>query len=108
MSLSGRVGHLGELEMKAQSPQSSKKGIYAALAGTILIVLCCFAPILVITFGAAVLSALTPYLGYLLIPALVLLILLTFMSYKKWEKRTVRNKNGFNDFGYSIKDRKKK
>ncbi|MEE8553128.1 MAG: mercury resistance system transport protein MerF [Desulfobacterales bacterium] len=72
--------------MKEQSSKPSKKGIYAALAGTILIAICCFTPILIITLGAAGLSAFTPYLDYVLLPALILLTVLTFISYKKWRK----------------------
>lgn len=72
--------------MEKQASQSSKKGIYAGLAGTILVALCCFTPILVITLGAVGLSAFTPYLDYVLLPALVFLILVTFVYYKKWKK----------------------
>lgn len=72
--------------MKEQLSKPSKKGIYAALAGTILIAICCFTPILVITLGTVGLSAFTPYLDYALLPALILLIVLTFISYKNWRK----------------------
>ena len=72
--------------MEEQSPKPSKKGIYVALAGTSFIALCCFTRILVITFGAVGFSAFTPYLDYVLLPALLLLIILTFISYKKWRK----------------------
>jgi mercuric ion transport protein len=74
------------LEMKEQSSKPSKKGLYAALAGTILVALCCFTPILVITLGAVGLSTFTPYLDYVLLPALAILIVLTFISYNKWRK----------------------
>lgn len=80
--------------MEKQTSQPSKKGIYAAIAGTMLVALCCFTPILVITLGAVGFSALTPYLDYVLLPALVLLIVLTFMSYKKWKDHAARNNNG--------------
>ncbi len=72
--------------MEKQSSKTSKKGIYVALAGTLFIAICCFTPILVITIGAVGLSAFTPYLDYVLPPAMVLLIILTFLSYKKWRK----------------------
>jgi mercuric ion transport protein len=72
--------------MEIQTSQPSKKGIYAAIAGTILVALCCFTPILVITFGAVGLSAFTPYLDYVLFPALVIMIVLTFVSYGKWKR----------------------
>lgn len=38
----------------------SKKGLYAAIADTLLAALCCATPILVITLGAIGLSAFTP------------------------------------------------
>ncbi len=71
--------------MKATS-QPSKKGIYATIAGSILVALCCFTPILVITLGAVGLSAFTPYLDYVLLPALVLMIALAVVSYIRWKK----------------------
>ena len=72
--------------MKEQSSQPSKKTFYAAVAGTVLVALCCFTPILVIALAAVGLSALTPYLDYVLLPALVLLIVLTVVSYLRWKK----------------------
>ena len=72
--------------MKKQTSQPSKKGIYAAIAGSILVALCCFTPILVITLGAVGLSAFTPYLDYVLLPALVMLIVLAFVSYGRWKR----------------------
>ncbi len=72
--------------MKFQSSRPSRKGIYAAVAGTIIVALCCFTPILVISLGVVGLSAFTPYLDYVLLPALVLMIALSFISYRKWKK----------------------
>jgi mercuric ion transport protein len=72
--------------MKKQSSQSSKKIFYAAVAGTVLVALCCFTPILVITLAAVGMSAFTPYLDYVLLPSLVLLIVLTVVSYLRWKK----------------------
>lgn len=72
--------------MEEQPSKGSKRGFYAALAGTILIAVCCFTPILVITLGAVGLSVFTPYLDYVLLPALALLIVLTFISYRRWRK----------------------
>jgi len=71
--------------LETQTSQPSKKGFYAAIAGTILVALCCFTPILVITLGAIGLSVLAPYLDYVLLPALVALIILVFVSYVKWK-----------------------
>lgn len=68
------------------SSQASKKGIYAALLGTALVALCCFTSILVILFGAVGLSSFTPYLDIVLLPALVIMIVLTIVSYLRWRK----------------------
>jgi mercuric ion transport protein len=72
--------------MKKQSSNPSKKGIYTALAGTVLVALCCFTPILVITLGAVGLAVLNPYLDYVLLPGLVLMIIVTVISYIRWKK----------------------
>ena len=71
--------------MKEQA-QTLRKRFYAALAGTIAVAICCFTPILVIAFAAAGLSAFTPYLDYVLFPALGVLVILTVISYRKWRK----------------------
>ena len=72
--------------MKKQPSQPSKKTFYAAVSGTVLVALCCFTPILVIALAAVGLTALTPYLDYVLFPALVLLIVLAVVSYLRWKK----------------------
>ncbi len=72
--------------MEKQTSQPSKKGIYAAIAGTKLVALCCFTPILVFIFGIVGLSVLTPYLDYVLLPALAVMIVLTILSFRKWKK----------------------
>lgn len=64
----------------------SKKGLYAAIAGTMLVALCCATPILVITLGAIGLSAFTPYIDYVLMPALFILILVAWNSYTRYQK----------------------
>ncbi len=75
--------------MEKQSSQPSKKGLYATVAGTIIVALCCFTPILVISLGVVGLSAFTPYLDYVVLPALVLLIVLTFISYRRWKNASM-------------------
>lgn len=72
--------------MKGQTSRPSKKGFYAALAGTAAVALCCFTPILVITLGVIGLSSFTPYLDYILLPGLAILIVLTFVSFWRWKK----------------------
>jgi mercuric ion transport protein len=63
-----------------------RRRFYAALLGTVVVALCCFTPFLVVVFAAAGLSALTPYLDYVLFPALGILITLTIVSYRRWRK----------------------
>jgi mercuric ion transport protein len=72
--------------MDKTSSQTSKKGMFAALAGTVLVAICCFTPILVILLGAVGLSTFTPYLDMVLLPALVIMIVLTIVSYLRWHK----------------------
>ena len=56
-----------------------------SIIGTVLVALCCFTPILVILLAAVGLSALTGYLDYVLLPALVFFIGLT--CYALWRKK---------------------
>lgn len=79
--------------MNQRQISPSKKGFYAALAGTLLVALCCFTPILVITLGVIGLSAFTPYLDYVLLPGLAVLIVLTIISYARWRKSQAISKN---------------
>ena len=72
--------------MEKHISRPSKKGFYATIAGTILVALCCFTPILVITLGAVGLSTFTPYLDYVLLPAFVMIVVLAFVFYGKWKK----------------------
>jgi mercuric ion transport protein len=68
------------------SSQPSKKGIFTALTGTVLVALCCFTPILVILLGAVGLSIFTPYLDIVLLPSLGIMIVLTIVSFLRWRK----------------------
>ena len=70
--------------MDKTSSQISKKGMLSAAAGTVIVVLCCFTPILVILMGAVGLSYFTPYLDMVLLPALFIMIVLTILSYRRW------------------------
>lgn len=58
--------------------------MYAAFAGTFLVALCCFTPILVILLGLVGLSAFTPYLDWVLLPALAVMVLLSTVAYWRW------------------------
>ncbi|RLB66855.1 MAG: mercury resistance system transport protein MerF [Deltaproteobacteria bacterium] len=62
-----------------------RKRFIAALVGTGAVALCCFTPILVVSLGVVGLSAMTPYLDYVLLPALVILILVAARAYQKWQ-----------------------
>jgi mercuric ion transport protein len=79
----------GGIEMTEQTSRPSKKGFYAALTGTIIVALCFFTPLLVITLGAVGLSAFTPYLDYVLFPALGIMILTASISYRRWKKARI-------------------
>jgi len=74
------------------SSQASKKGLYTALSGTVLVAICCFTPILVILLGTVGLSALTPYLDIVLLPVLFIMIALIIVSYLRWRKSTEEQK----------------
>lgn len=71
--------------MQAQ-PAKAKKGFVAAVIGTVLVALCCFTPLLVVVLGTIGLSAFTSYLDYVLLPALVVMIVITVVSYLKWRR----------------------
>ncbi|MEJ2642307.1 MAG: mercury resistance system transport protein MerF [Desulfosarcinaceae bacterium] len=58
----------------------------AAFAGTVLVALCCFTPILVILLGLVGLSAFTPYLDWVLLPALAIMVLLSAVAYLRWRR----------------------
>jgi mercuric ion transport protein len=72
--------------MTEKPSQTSKQWFYTGLTGTILLALCCFGKILLITLGVVGLSAFTAYFYYVLFPALVLMIAFTFISYVRWKK----------------------
>ena len=63
-----------------------KKYFYMALGGTIVTAICCFTPALVVLLAAVGLSVFTPYLDYVLFPALGIFIVLTIISYRNWKK----------------------
>ena len=58
------------------------------ILGTIIVALCCFTPILVILVAAVGLSALTGYLDYVLIPALLIFLGLTVYAVRRRSKRS--------------------
>ncbi len=54
-----------------------------SIIGTVLVALCCFTPVLLILLGVVGLSALTGYLDYVLLPALVIFIGLTLYAIQR-------------------------
>jgi mercuric ion transport protein len=64
----------------------NKKTFIVSLAGTIIVGICCFTPLLVVVFGVIGLSIIIPYLDFLLFPALGLLIIITIVSLMRWKK----------------------
>lgn len=72
--------------MTGSGTASLRKRFLAALSGTALVAVCCFTPALVILLGAVGLGGLTPYLDFVLFPALAVFLVLTFVSYRRWKK----------------------
>jgi mercuric ion transport protein len=83
----------GSTERKGQMTKSQeryRKSCIAAALGTAVVALCYFTPLLVLVLGLVELSALTPYLDYVLLPALLLLVVVTILAYAKWRQTTAR------------------
>lgn len=64
----------------------AKKGFVATVIGTVLVALCCFTPVLVVVLGSIGLGVLTSYLDYVLLPALVVMIIVTVLAFRKWKQ----------------------
>lgn len=64
-----------------------KTSLWASITGTIVVALCCFTPILVVTLSVLGLSAWIGYLDYVLLPALGILIGLSFWSYRRYRRQ---------------------
>jgi mercuric ion transport protein len=61
-----------------------KKTFVAGLIGSLVILICCATPILVVLLGAIGFGAITGYLDYILFPVLAVFLGLTFYSYAKF------------------------
>nr|WP_300382019.1 mercury resistance system transport protein MerF [Henriciella sp.] len=59
--------------------------LITGLAGTVVVALCCFTPVLVILLGVVGLSAALGWLDYVLLPTLALFIALTV--YAVWRRQ---------------------
>lgn len=57
----------------------------AGVWGSIVAAICCFTPVLVIALGFIGLATLTPYLDYVLFPALAFFLILA--GYGLWQKK---------------------
>ena len=66
--------------------QPSPKGLYTSIIGTGVVAVCCFTPILVVTLSILGLSFFTPYLDYVLFPGLAVMLVVTFLAYRKWKR----------------------
>ena len=66
---------------------NNKKLLKIGIVGTVIAALCCFTPLLVVLLGVVGLSALTGYLDYVLMPALLAFICLTL--YALYRRRNV-------------------
>ena len=64
------------------------KLIIVGVSGTVFVALCCFTPLLVVLFGIVGLSALTGYLDYVLLPALIFFIGLTIYAVSRRKRRS--------------------
>lgn len=64
--------------------KDSRKSFLRAGIGTLVVAVCCFTPILVLTLGVLGLGFVTPYLDYILLPALAVLVVVTVMAYREW------------------------
>jgi mercuric ion transport protein len=70
----------------AESAERYKTSFIAGVVDTAVVALCCFIPVLVIVLGIVGLTAWTPYLDYVLLPAFAMLLVITVLSYQKWRK----------------------
>lgn len=62
------------------------------IAGSVIAVLCCFTPLLVVLLGAVGLSAVTGYLDIVLFPALAFFLGLTAYALWRRQRRTETSK----------------
>ncbi|MDA9009340.1 mercury resistance system transport protein MerF [Alphaproteobacteria bacterium] len=63
----------------------SNKLLKTGIIGTVIMLICCFTPLLVVLFGVVGLSALVGYLDIVLLPALVIFIVIT--AYAVWKRK---------------------
>jgi mercuric ion transport protein len=62
----------------------TKRTFFSAMGGTIVAALCCFTPMLVVALTALGVSAFSPYLDFVLIPAMAIFGTIVFLSWRRW------------------------
>ncbi len=76
---------------RRQLRQREGPGILAIVIGIAAVALCCFTPFLIAALGAASLGAFFKhYLGYFLLFAAALLVLVGVLSYRRWRSGSSR------------------
>lgn len=74
--------------MARNSSSGGEKCFRAGLWGSIIAVICCFTPVLVIALGFLGLVVVIPYLDYILIPLLAIFLILALYG---WSKKKTRD-----------------
>lgn len=64
-----------------------KLALWASVLGTVMIALCCFTPVLVVTLSAIGLGAVVGCLDCVLLPALLVMLIITFSSYRRYRQQ---------------------
>lgn len=67
-----------------------KRRFWGLTAGTVLVALCCFSPILVIAVAAVGLGTIVAYLDVILFPVLFVILGLTYWAYRNYQKECAR------------------
>lgn len=74
---------------------SDRTLLKVGLIGTVIAALCCFTPVLVVLLGVVGLSAITGYLGLILLPALGFFIALSsYAIWRKWHSEQSKSNQG--------------
>lgn len=66
----------------------NNKLLKTGIVGTVIAALCCFTPLLVGLLGVVGLSAVVGYLGYVLMPALAVFVLITVCALTRRARNT--------------------
>lgn len=70
----------------SEPARNYKKLFFSSVGGTVLVALCCFTPLLVGVLGLFGLGLVIPYLDFVLLPALLVMIVVTLLAYRKWRR----------------------